>query len=285
MTNEEIKKLKDAGIDDATIQSIAQEDAAKQVPSSAQTQGPVEPVLPEIDVTQPSETLRNAQAAGVTTTNEGSYMTDAAALGAAAAPYVLPAVGIGTGLYGAAKVGGWGREIGKGVQSMAEAQRASAAAQQAANAIQAAREARLQNRPGFGGPQQAIRPVAPTVGAYAGATPTTAMGPASPVAPAGMPAPTPAPASSMIDKTTGIIRQLAANKVVQNLAKGANVLGGAQIAAYSPELGPKTPQVGRMRGMEINPLTGRPWTPEQINQYEANPNMFDSQMAQPQMRR
>jgi hypothetical protein len=40
-----------------------------------------------------------------------------------------------------------------------------------------------------------------------------------------------------------------------------------------------------MRGMEINPLTGAPWTPQQIAQYEANPQMFDAQMAPPQMRR
>jgi hypothetical protein len=282
MTNEEIKKLKDAGIDDATINSIAQEDAAKQVPSNAQTQGPVEPVLPDIDVTQPSETLKNAQAMGVPTANEGSYMTDAMALGSAAAPYIVPVTAGALGLYGATKVGGWGREIGKGVQSMAEAQRAGAAAQQAtAQGLQD----RFNQRMAQQGAQQAIRPVVPGPGSMAGVTPTTAMGPVSPVVPQGMPAPTPAPASSLIDKTTGMIRQLAANKVVQGLAKGANVLGGVQMATYSPELGPKTPQVGRMRGMEINPLTGRPWTPEQINQYEANPNMFDSQMAQPQMRR
>jgi hypothetical protein len=81
------------------------------------------------------------------------------------------------------------------------------------------------------------------------------------------------------------MRALAANKVLQgagNLAKGSV---GPGMAMYSGELGPKTPQVGRMRGMEINPLTGRPWTPDQIKQYESNPNMFDSQMAPPQMRR
>jgi hypothetical protein len=40
-----------------------------------------------------------------------------------------------------------------------------------------------------------------------------------------------------------------------------------------------------MKGMEINPLTGAPWTPEQIAQYEANPNVYDAQMAPPQFRR
>ena len=173
MTNEELQKLKDAGIEDAVIQSIIAEDAAKQ--GNAQVTAPVAPDLPEIDVTQKSDTLKNAEAAGVPTSNEGSLITDVAALGAAAAPYALPAAGAGLGLYGAAKVGGWGREIGKGVQSMAEAQRASAAAQQQANAIQAAREARLMNRPGFGGvptggpvgASPVSGPIAPPMGAAA----------------------------------------------------------------------------------------------------------------------
>jgi hypothetical protein len=49
--------------------------------------------------------------------------------------------------------------------------------------------------------------------------------------------------------------------------------------------GPAVPSMGRMRGMEINPLTGRPWTPDQIAQYEQNYAVFDQQLAAPQMRR
>jgi len=109
MTNEEIQKLKDAGIDDATIQSIAAEDAAKG--GNVTPGAPVEPVLPEVDVTKPSDTLKNAQAAGVPTTNEGSLMTDAAALGAAAAPYALPVAGAGLGAGVSALTGG---DVGEG---------------------------------------------------------------------------------------------------------------------------------------------------------------------------
>jgi hypothetical protein len=65
----------------------------------------------------------------------------------------------------------------------------------------------------------------------------------------------------------------------------AKVGTGLAAATYSPETGPSTPQVGRMRGMEINPLTGRPWTRDQIAQYSANPAIYDQQMAQPQFRR
>jgi hypothetical protein len=103
--------------------------------------------------------------------------------------------------------------------------------------------------------------------------------PVGPVAPAGMP---PAQGSPGIMER---MRAIAANKVLQGAGQLAKGSVGPGMAMYSGELGPKTPQVGRMRGMEINPLTGRPWTPEQIQQYESNPNMFDSQMAPPQMRR
>jgi hypothetical protein len=181
-------------------------------------------------------------------------------------------------------------------QGMDLAQRGVGAMEQQAKTATMTEE-RLQKRPGFGGQQ--VRSVAPAgVPTYnvptqtvpQMRTPVVPQGPVStgPVIPGASPAPITAPAGpapSLLDKTTNMIRQLAANKVMGTLAKGANVLGGAQIAAYSPELGPKTPQVGRMRGMEINPLTSRPWTPEQIRQYEANPTMFDQQMAQPQMRR
>lgn len=212
---------------------------------------------------------------------------------AAVAPYAAAA---GAGYYAKNKLGqvvDKGLEVGKGVvEQMRES-----------NAIQQSREARLQKRPGFGGAPTTSAPAgAPTAAPGAqnygnvrynvptGVSPVVPQGPANiaPVVPGAGPAPMTAPAGpapSLLDKTTSMIRQLAANKVVQGLAKGANVLGGAQIAAYSPELGPKTPQVGRMRGMEINPLTNAPWTPEQIKQYEANPNVYDAQMAAPQMRR
>jgi hypothetical protein len=86
----------------------------------------------------------------------------------------------------------------------------------------------------------------------------------------------------LIDRTTQLMRQLAANRAIQTMAKG----GGALAAlTYSPELGPKVPQTGRMRGMEINPMTRRPWTPEQIATYEANPQQFDMQLPPAQMPR
>ena len=117
------------------------------------------------------------------------------------------------------------------------------------------------------------------------------MAPSAPIAPAGaapVAAPSPVAQPTMMQRGADMasrMRTAAAQRVMpalNSMAKGG-VLGA--MATYSPELGPKTPQAGRMRGMEINPLTGAPWTAEQIAQYERNPNVFDAQMAPPQMRR
>lgn len=94
----------------------------------------------------------------------------------------------------------------------------------------------------------------------------------------------PVAAPTMLDKTTSLMRQLAANKVVQGAARGANAIG----AALTPgNIGQdyQVPQTGRMRGMEINPMTGRPWTKEQLSAYESNPNAFDQMLGAPQMPR
>lgn len=71
---------------------------------------------------------------------------------------------------------------------------------------------------------------------------------------------------------------------------GARVLGsapvmGAQLALTPGSTGPAVPSVGRLRGSEINPLSGRPWTPNEIAQYEQNYQMFDQQLPQPQLQR
>ena len=123
---------------------------------------------------------------------------------------------------------------------------------------------------------------------------------AGPVAPAGAPvsapvkppvaAPTQA-APSMANRVQAAAAQRISNLPAMGEMLGAagrvagRILGPASLALQTTDLGPKTPQTGRMRGSEINPLTGRPWTPEQIAQYESNPQMFDAQLAQPQFRR
>lgn len=97
--------------------------------------------------------------------------------------------------------------------------------------------------------------------------------------PAGVPVTN--PNISMLDKASAMVRQLAANKVLQNAAKiGAGGLalmgGGVAFAGQPSDLGPRVPQSGRMRGMEINPMTGRPWSQQELTMYEQNPSAFDS---------
>jgi hypothetical protein len=64
------------------------------------------------------------------------------------------------------------------------------------------------------------------------------------------------------------------------------VMGPASLALQTTDLGPQTPQVGRMRGSEINPMSGKPWTPTEIRAYSANPGMYDQAYLQrPQLPR
>ena len=42
--------------------------------------------------------------------------------------------------------------------------------------------------------------------------------------------------------------------------------------------GMMVPQTGRLRGSEINPMTNRPWTRQELDAYNANPNMMDSRL-------
>jgi hypothetical protein len=85
-------------------------------------------------------------------------------------------------------------------------------------------------------------------------------------------APTPAapqPAQpGVIDKATQMVRQLAASKVMQGMAR----VGGTAAAALTPgNVGQNYPfpQSGPLRGSEINPATGRPWTPQELTAYRA----------------
>ena len=120
-------------------------------------------------------------------------------------------------------------------------------------------------------------PVAPTAPAPAptpAPTPTTASGrPMSAEAQqylqqrAAQSAPTAAAEAqpaSQISRAQSIVRSLALDK----LLKG----GVGMAAALTPgnagqNYGAQFPQSGPYRGMEINPRTGRPWTPQELQQY------------------
>lgn len=275
MTEAEVQKLRDAGIDDSVILEMQKEEAGKKGQAAPAAEATSK--LPEIDPNTPSKAYTQAQANGVPTEGRSPSMAQTATeLGAVVAPYAPHAIATGAGAYGVYKAAQGVNAIGRGLgalESMAE--------------TNAMREARLQNRPGFGG---APRPAVPTAPVAPAVAPTPA-----PVAPAGgVPAVAPtAPAApvaqaaeaGVMNRAKQVVQQLALSKLAPmatNLLKGANI---ASLATYSPDLGPKTPQTGRMRGMEINPITNAPWTPEQIRQYEANPAVYDAQLAPPQFRR
>jgi hypothetical protein len=283
MDQEQIDKLRAAGYSDEDIRDyIANQPKAAGVTTQTQAES-----LPEVDVTKPSDTLTQAQQAGIPAgARESGFWSDVAT----AAPVVLAEHagkvalgGLGAGALGAGAMYKRGKAMEleaerlrqQGIQNRFDARMAAQEAN-AARATQAAQAA----KPIAPSPilDAAGRPMAPSVQPVApGATPM-AQG-------AQMAEQAAVRAPSILDKTTSMIRQLAANKVMQGLAKGANVLGAAQLAAYSPELGPPVPQVGRMRGMEINPMTGRPWTPEQLRAYNANPQQFDTALGAAQMPR
>jgi hypothetical protein len=247
MTEQEIQKLRAAGISESTINEMIAESQQQSSQTAPNTSN-----LPEIDVNTPSEVFMNAQKSGVRTQGEGQdlfSMQNAAELGAAVAPHAGTAALTVAGL--------------KGLNALA-ANRKAKAAEAAKEALkQAARQSRVAPAaPAPAQPQilnQFGRPIAPAPAAPAVAPPT---------APA-------APAPSMLDRASAMVRQLAANKVLQNTAR----LGGAAAFAAQPSnLGPMVPSTGRMRGMEINPMTGRPWTQQEISVYESNPMQFDTQL-------
>lgn len=93
----------------------------------------------------------------------------------------------------------------------------------------------------------------------------------APVAPQTIPQAPAAPQAAqpgIIDRTTQMLRQLAASKAMQ----GATRMAGTAAAALTPgNIGQNYPfpTSGPMRGSEMNPATGRPWTPEELAAYRA----------------
>jgi hypothetical protein len=297
MDQQDIEKLRAAGYTDDDIRDYM---ANQPKVSGAPTQTEAE-TLPEIDVTKPSDTLKQAEAAGVPTgARESSIISDVAT----AAPVVLGEnvgkVALGAGGLGAAyaanqvRKGMQARAASGAAQAAAQAAQAQAAmeqaraAQQAAQGVQQRFEARAAAQAARAvptGPQildAAGRPMAPSAPVAPQGPVST--GPVAPSATAPMAQPAPQAQPSMLDKTTNMIRQLAANKVFNTMAK-AGVGAAAALTPGNVGQDYMVPQTGRMRGMEINPMTGRPWTREQLQAYSANPAMYDQALGQAQMPR
>lgn len=102
--------------------------------------------------------------------------------------------------------------------------------------------------------------------------PVTATPPApGPVAPGTMPPATPPAAQpaaqpGVIDRAADTIRQLAASRAMQGVSKIAGAAGAALTPGNIGQNYP-FPTSGPLRGSEINPATGRPWTPQELAAY------------------
>lgn len=254
---------KEAGYSDEEIDAFLQANPAARKKEKAE---PAEAVgaIPE------STTIVPEVEGGITSPAGGAT----AALGVA--PYLAPAAVGAAGLYGAS--------LAKdAVNAFRENAAAKAAAEQG---IQNRFDQRLAQQAG-----QAARPVAPTpaptYNVPTAQTPNVAtrpLGTPGPVAPELPPQAATAARGAQAAQTGGNWMAQALNMAKQYAPAMAKAgIGTAMMAPTST--GPAVPSVGRMRGMEINPLTGRPWTPDQIAQYENNYPMFDQQLAAPQMRR
>jgi len=170
----------------------------------------------------------------VTPAGEGNYMPGVATAGLGAAAAAVPAaIGFGVGKYG-----GRALDIAK-------------------NALQ-----------GGGSSAAAI----PTTAPVNPAAINPAVSP-SYAAPAAQPAPAPQqPGAIRQGLQQGMeyankVRQLAMEKVIQNAGAIGKAGVGAAAMATPGNVGQKYnfPTSGPMRGMEINPQTGRPWTPQELS--------------------
>jgi hypothetical protein len=298
MDQAQIDKLRAAGFSDDEIRDYMsnQQAATTQAPVQTTPTGEV-----ELDPNAPSETLTRAQAAGVPTGGrESSFISDVGTLAAAKSGQFIvenPLLSAAAAAYGASYVPGVNRlPVISDIRNTRTA--VSDIAQRAMNKIPppptvsgspitVSAGAAPASGTGVKIPVTAApsTPVAPSAILDASGRPMAATsGPVAPqVTQAARPMPTAQPAS-MLDKTTAMIRQLAANKVLQGAAR----VGGGVAAALTPgNIGQNymVPEAGRMRGMEINPLTGRPWTKEQLDMYAQNPAAFDAQLGAPQMPR
>lgn len=288
VTQQRIQAARDAGYSDEEIQAALGGNVTV-VPSRVE-QAPTVPVLTaeERARLQQEEAFETTRRENVTSPEQTTTGASALGMGAAGA--------LGTGallllgkrmLSPAARAG-----TDLATRSVAAAEEANRVAAQSAQQLHERELMRQEARQVA--QRQAARPVVPssiinpaTGQPFAPSAGSVAPPASAQVAPQVAPQPMAQPAqpqTSMLDKTTNMIRQMAANKVVQNLAKG----GAAVTAALMPgNVGQEymVPQVGRMRGMEINPMTGRPWTREQLQAYNANPAAFDSALGAAQMPR
>jgi len=256
ITEADVQKLRDAGISDATIRDMQREEEDKDKGVVAVT--PATPgALPVIDPNTPSQTVANAQEAGVPTTGQGQTWAQTGVEAMTLIPDALKYGGAGYGAYKAGQYIGAKSDLAR---AQAQSVRANLPTPERTFNTLKTPEAQLNAARG---------PVAPTT------------------------APTQAPVAQQPNilqrgmDTANKMRQIAAERVIQPAAQAVRQ-GAAAVAPYAARAGAGVtaavmpgnmgqnypfPQSGPMRGMEINPTTGRPWTPEELQAYNSQPGM------------
>jgi len=212
MTEDQVERLRQAGISDDVIRDMMSKDSA--APSAAY-----------IDPTTPSETFTQATTAGAPTSGPELTGTQLGAEAALLVPDALKYAGGGAlGYYGLKKLG---QAVGS----------------------------------------KPVAPVAPS--------PTTFTGGANPAFDKALSKPPAGP--SMLQQGMDMARrmqEIAASRVtpiaqaVAPFARAATGVGAMVMPGNAGQNYP-FPTSGPMRGQEINPATGRPWTPAELQEYNA----------------
>ena len=209
--------------------------------------------------------------AGTVPTQEFDLGEMATTMAAGASQYALPAIGT-------AAVGGAGYGLYKFGKNITDVGRDIAGAMREKTAVEAARESRLMNRPGFGGMPGSAPSAAPTAPAAQVQLSQQAQALRGPT-PTGPVAPGPSATASAPAEITQSVRQMAMDRLLQPAAQAARsaapaAKGGMGIlgALMPANIGQNYPfpTSGPMKGNEINPATGRPWTRDELNQYYAS---------------
>ena len=276
----DIEAAKAAGYTDAEISAYLQ---AKPKTETIAPVAPGEQVDPgEPPPPPPAENYKQA--------GEGNYMPGLATAGIGAAAVGVPAaIGLGLkyGLSGAASKASGVMDVAR--QGVSALQQGAGALQQQAQ-TGAQTEARLQNRPGFGGPSTAPQTAPPPrYNVPLAQTPNLPPPQANPLGEMGgvRPGATPPVGGPAAQQGANFIQRISqqfapmAERVAPVLQKMAPIVNNpvtrfatgpvgqfVQGATYSPSLGPQVPSSGPARGMEINPSTGRAWTAQELDAYK-----------------
>ena len=262
MEDPRIQKLRDAGFNDQDIAEYLASSPPPTASASAASSSEPPSVSPEVPATAPADVAP-----------EPTWLER----GATALKAIAP-----ENLTDAATKAGEGYLAYKGIQAWKQSSQAAQAKAAADALTEQGRQAR------FNAKYPPIPEAAPAAAAEA--------------APAAAEAPV-ARTPSVIQRGMDYARQMqriAAEKVMQGaqaagegLASAGRAAAPYARAAAAPVAvgltaalmpgnaggaGMMVPQTGRLRGSDLNPMTGRPWTRQELDAYNANPNIIDSRL-------